>query len=181
MKKTWKKGLVAVSVLVVIGIAYYVFRVPDKELAPFLTGLRRAPQLILREGLPHQRFEPTQLKNELAGKQTIELNGFPFYAAQQEMSLGDAAQLRRVLSWPRDFSHPRPNSVKSCGGYHPDYLIEWSDDGENYQMQICLSCHEIKFYGPSGESHYDVSDRTVHLLRTILDRYRDQRPKFEMG
>ena len=80
-------------------------------------------ELVLFEGLPHQRWEKDLLEEELKTKRTVQLHDFPFYQEKLAMAEEDADVVRRILADVK--SVEAWVGAKFCGGYHPDYLLEW--------------------------------------------------------
>jgi len=80
-------------------------------------------EIQLFEGLPHQYWEKDLLDEELKSKRTVHLHKFPFYQEKRAMAEEDAAVVRRILSDVKSVEAWR--GEKLCGGYHPDYLLEW--------------------------------------------------------
>src|SRR5262245_61259592 len=119
----------------VAAICLLAFRPMDRNLmsrnfathASFAAAVRKADVVALYEGLPHQMFEEQLLAEELHTKQTIRLQGYPFYQEPLPLKEADAKQLTELFCNPRSFRPIRATGiyVKACGGFHPDYCIEW--------------------------------------------------------
>ena len=155
-------------------------------------SIRHADQVTLYEGLPHQNSEAKAFKNELKTKQTIQLSGFPFYPQPLVMKNGEVDTLRELLGdrstyYPFSTARNAGHLVKACGGFHPDYAVEWLFKGQIYRGLICLGCSEVRFYDPAGQSFlYDFRsggwfgpDRNAKL-RNLFKGYRRNRPSIEM-
>jgi len=138
-------------------------------------GINRATTLTLYEGLTHQSFEMEEFKGELATKKTILLHGFPFYERTLAVRTNDLQALRLLSSATGTFSHY--GGPKNCGGYHPDYCLQWRDGENAYDLLICFGCHEMQLYGPKQELLTDVQREHFDQFKTVLSKYRDQRPK----
>jgi hypothetical protein len=141
-------------------------------------AIRGTTQFTLYEGLPHQGFERQILAEEKQRKLTVTLDNYPFYAKPLTMSAADAIRLKAILSDERSFQQWRGQS--KCGGFHPDYLAEYSHNGTVYRVLICFNCKEVIVYGPNGSSvrcHFEVG--TEYVLEPLLKKYRQSRPTFE--
>jgi hypothetical protein len=145
---------------------------PDKPLAAVVGG---GGQVVLFEGLPHQLFEGGVLEAERKAKRTTELNGFPFYADPLPLTDADAAALRAVFVDP-DTLKPF-SGEKKCGGFHPDYAVEWHFGDEQYRCLICFGCSEVKVHGPKSEQRHDLDFEAQRKLETLLKPYRKNRPQ----
>jgi hypothetical protein len=141
---------------------------------PASASISQSTRLILYEGLPHQFNEPRALAAEKKAKPTVERDGFSFYSETLELSAGDAGELKALLESPHTF---RPFSgEKKCGGFHPDYAVEWSIADKLYRCLLCFGCYEASVHGPGGVTTYDIERHTFKLLQRILVPYRKNRP-----
>jgi hypothetical protein len=144
---------------------------------PETMTLKQADRLVLYEGLPHQYYERKALESEQKSKPTVILHGFTFYRETLELRAGDGDRLKALLGDPSSFS---PYSgEKKCGGFHPDYAVEWSAGGQVYRTLICFGCFEAKVYGPSGGTTYDVGLDVQEHFKALLEPYRKNRPPFQ--
>ena len=137
-------------------------------------SLVSSKEIQLFEGLPHQRWEKELLDEELKSKRTLELHEFPFYQEKRAMSEDDVAVVRRTLADVKSIEAWR--GEKLCGGYHPDYLLEWREGEEVYRVQICLGCHELKFFGKDLEIYCDIHEDAFEKLAPVLKKYQKNRP-----
>jgi hypothetical protein len=143
-------------------------------------AVRHADQLTVYEGLPHPMYEKGVFDHELKTRQTIKLSGFPFYLEPLELKTADVGALRGLLGAGSTYqSHV---DGRECGGFHPDYAVEWSLAGKFYRCLICFGCSEARFDGPEGRSFfYELRseghgrDRRNGLLE-LLRAYRKNRP-----
>jgi hypothetical protein len=152
---------------------------PSKDFSRYeglASGIRAADGVLLYEGLPHQYFESIALEKELRDRPYVRLHRFPFYKERLTLSDGDGQKLTDLFCSPGTF-RPRGEGMKACGGFHPDYCIEWHVDGEVYQVLVCLGCCEVKCYGPGGIDLYcDIKD--MASFEKLLRPYRKNRPPF---
>jgi hypothetical protein len=141
---------------------------------PASASISQSRLITLYEGLPHQFYEPKALLAEKKAKQTVELNGFTFYGETLELKAGDAEELKALLAGSRSFVPF--TEEKKCGGFHPDYAVEWSVGGETYRCLICLGCLEARIHGPGGVTEYDIENAAFKRLKQLLVPYRKNRP-----
>ncbi len=144
---------------------------------PETTTLKQADRLVLYEGLPHPMYEHEALEAEKKAKPTVPLHGFPFYRETLDLKPGDEERLKAILGDRASFAVY--SGEKKCGGFHPDYAVEWATRGQTYQALICLGCWEIKVYGPKGETIYDIRPDARDRLKPLLEPYRKNRPPFK--
>jgi len=143
----------------------------------FVKLLKDAEKATLYEGLPHQRHESALLKQEKAAKKTLDFGDFTFYQEPFEVKDTDFKALKAILSSPETF---RPYSgEKGCGGYHPDYFVEWYAEGEICRVYLCFGCGEAKVVGPNGETKYDLDSAGRVKLEDVLFAYHKNRPDSE--
>jgi hypothetical protein len=149
---------------------------PLAEYKPVARAIRKADRVVLYEGLPHHLY-PDLLKKELQEKQTIEYHGFPFYTDLLDVREDDANRLVELSGNPE--SVQQMEGVKACGGFHPDYMIEYHVGEEVYRVLVCFGCHEVKVYGPRAELHGDMSDEASETFRAVLVAYHRNRPDWQ--
>jgi hypothetical protein len=141
---------------------------------PISKGIARASSLTLYEGLPHQTFDMDQYQNELATKKTVLLHEYPFYERTLAVGESDREELRRLSASAE--SYFSFSGEQSCGGYHPDFCLAWTDAGSRYELLICFGCQEMKLYGPTQSLRVDIRPDAAKGFRAILSQYRGQRP-----
>lgn len=58
---------------------------------------------------------------------------------------------------------------KLCGGFHPDYLLEWKSQGKHYQALFCFGCHEIRWFeAEEYEVRCDMTESGAKSLKGAL-------------
>jgi hypothetical protein len=149
------------------------------RLADILGGISSAGEVLLYEGLPSEFWEPELRARELRQKETVRLQGYPFYDEAQQMPATDAAALTVLLSARESFA--RYNSRKSCGGFQPEYCLEWTTGEAGTQALISLECGEVKLYGPRGELYCDLAAAAVQKLKQVLSPYQKNSPAADSG
>lgn len=136
-------------------------------------GIKSSGQLTLYEGLPHQLYEAETLEQEKK-KPTVDLGGFPFYQEPLELKASDRESLRDLLGNPSSLK--AFSGEKKCGGFHPDYAVEWTEKGRAYRYLICFGCGEARVISPDGDRRYDLEANVRQRLRDLLQPYRKNRP-----
>jgi hypothetical protein len=140
----------------------------------FTAVVAGAETTTLYEGLPHQMFESSLMESERRSKPVQELHGYWFYKEPLAPSAEDVKRLTQVFSEPASFE---PFSgEKKCGGFHPDYAVEWQKDSSSYRALICFGCGEAKLFGPGIDERHDLGRRAVPELEALLAKHRKNRP-----
>ena len=130
---------------------------------PESATIARADRITWYEGLPDPVEERTAFDAESKSKPTVEMHGFRFYREALRLDVADAEKLEALLKNPKTFE---PFSgEKKCGGFHPDYAVEWSIGDKTYSCLICFGCFEVKIYGPATEARYDLQGDARKLLK----------------
>jgi hypothetical protein len=107
-----------------------------------LAFIAQADSIEIYEGLPHHTFEAEALKNELAGNETIQIGGYPFYAQPQAIRPESKVKLTELM---KDASGFTPfTGHKMCGGFHPDYAIRFKKENDSCDILICFGCGDAK-------------------------------------
>jgi hypothetical protein len=138
------------------------------------TAVQESGKCILFEGLPHQLYEKNVLEKELKTKQTILREGFYFYEQPLAMSNADVKLVTDLFSDLDSFT-PWPGE-KKCGGFHPDYCLEWATTAGACRSQICFGCGEVKVFGRDIQARWDLTNGAREKLKSILVHYRTNRP-----
>ena len=149
-------------------------RVDMAYLATFAKGAEKASRSVLHEGLPNPKWEKELFEAERKAKRSRQIHGHFFYEGSLSITKADEQELKRIVKGSSVFAEW--GGTKLCGGYHPDYAIEWMDGDESYFALICLGCHEAKLFGPSGRLYCDIPDATYEVLKALLLKYRVNRP-----
>jgi hypothetical protein len=144
-------------------------------LQPFVAGVVKSGRFTVFEGLPHQGYERAALERELATKATVALHGWNFYRDPLPVPAADGATLKELVRAENAFLAYR--GPKKCGGYHPDYCLEWRDAAEVYRVLVCLGCSEVKCYGPAGGVHCDMNADVREEFKRLLKAHRKNRPE----
>jgi hypothetical protein len=146
-----------------------------KNLPAITAAIDKATRVVLYEGLPHQTWEAKALAQELKSQKTVKLHDFPFYQETLSLEKQDTKDLTALLTRAGSL---RPFSgAKLCGGFHPDYCVEWHLGKEVYRVLICFGCHEVKLHGPKTSVYCDVEDKALAGLQRLLKPYRKNRPR----
>jgi hypothetical protein len=144
------------------------------RLLPLLDGVGKAT-LVLYEGLPHQSLEHKSFQQELASRETIRVNEYPFYARPLSVKPGDIEPLRQLSKTASNFATVK--YAKACGGFHPDYCLEWTLNNTTCRYLVCLGCAEVEIHGTSESLFLEMCDGSYGRWKSVLYKYRSQRPK----
>ncbi len=147
----------------------------EKNIKPLVVGIGSAKSVSLYKGLPHQYFEKELLEQELKTQKSVMLHKFPFYDKAITPKEEDVKKLAALCGDRKTFGRYR--APKSCGGYHPDWCVEWKDGEDVYQVLICFGCHEARVYGPKNDVYSDLDDAALKKLVEVLTAYRKNRPE----
>ena len=146
-----------------------------ENIAPLVSGIGRASNLTAYEGLPHQYFEKRLLEKELKAKASITFHGFPFYKAPIDLQPDDASWLTAHCSAATFYG--TYGGAKMCGGFHPDWCLQWNGEAGTYRLLICFGCHEARLYGPKREVWSDLNEDLLADLVEVMKPYRTNRPQ----
>ncbi|QEH34637.1 hypothetical protein OJF2_31780 [Aquisphaera giovannonii] len=145
-----------------------------KRLKSVLEGLRKPEAIAVYPGLPSEFWEPQLREVEASRNRTVRLQGYLFYDDRLELKGEVADRLASVLTAERSFQRRR--AAKKCGGYDPDYCIEWRSDGATTYILVCLECGEVKLFGPRAELYCDLSAESGQDLERWLKPFRKYQP-----
>jgi hypothetical protein len=145
---------------------------------PIAASVAKAKEVILFEGFPHPVMEPALFKKEKEERNQFRYQGHVFYQNRPRLKDKDADALRKILADSKGFTAWQ--GEKKCGGFHPDYMVQWKEGDAIYRVLICFGCGEITAYGPKGAVRLDMGE-AGKALQATLKRYRALRPKPKEG
>jgi hypothetical protein len=162
---------------VACGIARGGEKVDDfPEYREFTKVIAKSNRVVVYEGLPHP-FEGDVLDKELARKDIFHLHKHPFYKDPLMVKDEDVKRLRAIFENPLLFK--QMVEEKLCGGFHPDYCLEFYVAEKRYQVLVCFGCHETKCHGHGVRLDCDIGKDAYPSLVKLLGGYRKHRPKSE--
>lgn len=144
------------------------------QLRSILETVPRTGDVALYEGLPSEFWEPQLRETEATQKKTLGLHGYLFYDERLAPEESDRKQLTALFTDARSFQRHR--DVKVCGGYHPDYCVEWKSGDATARALVCLECAEVQLFARRGELYCDLSPEATQRLSRCLGAYRRNRP-----
>jgi hypothetical protein len=77
-------------------------------------------------------------------------------------------------------SFGRYGGEKLCGGFHPDWCIEFKNGDDVYQVHVCFGCHEARLYGPKNDVYSDLNDEVLRVFKAVLSPLQKNRPRREI-
>ena len=116
--------------------------------------IKNTDSIFVFEGLPHQMFEAELLKTEKERKDITTIGGFPFYTPKSQVKMEAAAAFKQIISDSNNYMQFGEGG-KRCGGFHPDYSVEWSDGGKLYSILFCYGCSEVFIINGKNSYRYD--------------------------
>jgi hypothetical protein len=150
---------------------------------PLAEAVKKADKVVVYEGLPHPLSEKATFEAEKnkanvvrprKDKVKVEADAHPFYGPPREVREADAKALTALVTNP-DVVKPFGGN-KRCGGFHPDYAVEWRAGGEAYYVEVCYGCREVKVYGPKQSLYADLSPKGLDEFKKVLAGYQKDRP-----
>jgi hypothetical protein len=145
------------------------------ELSNLLAPIGTANEFKLYEGLPHQRMERDLFQQELERTDSIERAGSRYYSKPVAVDGTTSDKLRELTSDPRSFTERPVGVEKACGGYHPDWRLEWKDGNRTIAMELCFGCNDMKLYG-DDELLIATEIDDPRSLESLLSPLRTNRP-----
>lgn len=145
-----------------------------EQIGPLTDGIRDTKEIVLREGLPHYRFEGALLLKEMEEKKWVGLHGYPFYDGFIPVQAKVAKRLLDLCADPKTFGPYK--GARLCGGFHPDWCVEFRAEKDVYRVHICFGCREARLYGPWNQVYADLDKNAKRELMEMLVPLRKNRP-----
>jgi hypothetical protein len=148
---------------------------PDRDFSQLAKVLPPADAhlVAIHRGLPHQYHKKQQLLHDLYLTRNRELGGYRFYLGPATPSQELGARLTTMLQNASVF-YPYSEG-KQCGGYHPDFCLEWHSSQGTFLGLVCTGCGEILFVGNGMEVQCDLATGFLKELTLVLEPF--QGPK----
>ena len=134
--------------------------------------IKKSDRVFIYEGLPHQGFESELFKREKQRKDIIIIGGYPFYTPKNHESMIGEAALKDIIAKTNNYT--QCEGIKLCGGFHPDYAIEWANGDKNYYILFCYSCGEVLVVDDNKTYIYDF--KFTEELKAIFNEFESKRP-----
>jgi len=148
-----------------------------KLLPEFSRGIQGCDTLVVYEGLPHQMTEKDVFQREMARTKTVEIERHRFYAKPVPISAEAAEKLRKLYVKKGTFAPSE--GVKYCGGFHPDWCLQWTRGSQTWTVHLCFGCNEMMtFHGGKTLETYIHSGNVSDQFRAILAPYQKERPAY---
>ncbi len=125
------------------------------EMEALTKGIANSKSLKVYEGVTRGFVPKDKIEETVKEFKLVKLHDHYFYPNEVEVSERSAGILKVICKEPKNFSRRDTERTKFCGGYHPDWCVEFQDGKETFQVLICFSCHEAKIYGPKNEVYCD--------------------------
>lgn len=107
-------------------------------------------------GLAHPASQTSLYEKQVDAGGWIEVEDFKFFEEPVDVPREDIDNVLNLYS--QSDSHQAWGPKTKCAGFHPDYVIVWTDGGTRRALQLCYGCHEWKFFGPGGMLLTDISE-----------------------
>jgi hypothetical protein len=118
--------------------------------------LHSAKDVKIYKGLAHPKGDKVRYAEQVRAGGWVEFEGFKFFAKPVDFPTGTAEKVLKLYC--KSDSHQALALKTTCPGFHPDYALVWSADGQRRVLQICYGCHEWKYFGPGGTVHTDINE-----------------------
>jgi len=135
-------------------------------------SIKGSDRIFVFEGLPHQMSEAKLLKAEKKRKDIIKIAGYPFYTPKIKVEGESLTALRTIISNSENYVQFR--GEKRCGGFHPDYAVEWHDKDKLYSILFCYGCSEVLVV--DGKLTYRYDFEFTAELKKLLSAFDLKRP-----
>lgn len=139
-----------------------------------VAGIAKANSVILYEGMNRQLSESESIDRGILYKKPMILHGFAFYETPISVVDADAATLFALCGTAQTFS--RYTGPKFCGGFHPDWCVEFIAGQDVYQVLVCFGCREARLYGPTNEVFSDLKKETFNAFLDVLEPLHKELP-----
>lgn len=162
-------GLIAIGIVIVatmaislksedIGVDFSAFEGLSAE-------IQKAKTLVVYRGFP-RREQLTDDEPEPKKDPNFALRGYFFQPRAYACDEKAMEKLRELCSTQAAFSKWR--GPKKCGGYHPDYCLQFKNGDTMTSVLLCYGCNEAKFFGNKANLYVDANAAALEAIQVIL-------------
>ncbi|MFC7339438.1 hypothetical protein ACFQY0_19755 [Haloferula chungangensis] len=137
-------------------------------------ALAKAKKFGLSEGLPHPAKETERFSAEAQRRDTQQITGFFFYKPDQKLDPATTDKLRQIIADSDNLTEWKEH--KTCGGFHPDWSLNWRRGWSKDHALICFSCDEIIYISGDFQLRYNLTPAASKQLKTLLNPFQSKRP-----
>ena len=138
-----------------------------------MRSLKASSEIVVYEGLPHPLREADTLAQEKQRPDIAVIGGFDFYSPGVKANAEQKKQIKNILG-DDDRYYTRGGEPTDCGPFHPDYAVEWTDDGLMYYILVCFSCDEAWIM--SGNDREEFNIKGTRDVESIFSKFSAKRP-----
>ena len=137
-------------------------------------ALAKAKKFDLSEGLPHPAKETPLFSAEAQRKDTQQITGFFFYKPDQKLDPATTENLKKIIADSNNLTEWKEH--KTCGGFHPDWSLNWRRGWSKDRALICFSCEEIIYISGDYQLRYNLTPAATKQLKSLLNPFKAKRP-----
>ena len=172
---SWRRSVLALALIVLTSSSAtgQEARQPaeDFEKLRYLReAVRNTKSVTVLEGLP-RIFDGSTPRCD--STEIVAQHGYWFFDERIQVSREEAEALARIVADARSFAPW--GGAKACGGFHPDFCLEWPSGTELHHVLLCFGCHEMKYFGPGGSALCDVPPPAYKELKALLEKRRSHK------
>ena len=146
---------------------------PVEESKAERNALAGSKTLTLSEGLPHPAKEASLFAKEAKRRDIMTLADFKFYTPELKPDPQRDQRLRKLLADPASLAMW---SQKRCGGFHPDWVVNWRSGRKDIHALICFGCKEVMILSPDQQLRYNLTPAAFTKLQAELTPLKSKRP-----
>jgi hypothetical protein len=146
---------------------------PVEESKAERDALLTSKTLTLSEGLPHPAKEAAAFAREETRRDTLTLADFKFYKPELKPDPARDQRLRQIISDPASLAMW---TQKRCGGFHPDWSVNWRSGRKDIHALVCFGCKELMILSPEQQLRYNLTPAAFKNLQAELVPLRAKRP-----
>ncbi len=170
MRRLVSISLVSLSVL---AGAHPHVEPPVEESKAERDALLTSKTLTLSEGLPHPAKEAAAFAREEKRRDTLTLADFKFYKPDLKPDPARDQRLRQIIASPASLAMW---TQKRCGGFHPDWSVNWRSGRKDIHALVCFGCKELMILSPEQQLRYNITPAAFKKLQAELVPLHAKRP-----
>jgi hypothetical protein len=141
------------------------------SLGDLASAIARADSVTILQGLPRTWTLSTP---ECDSTVITTIAGYWFFRDPATIRGVERKEIEEIMTAKNSFE-PWAGE-KLCGGFHPDFCLQWHCAEAVHRALVCFGCHEVIYAGPQGSVRCDLGDKAYREFQGLLAGHKKHPP-----
>ena len=137
------------------------------KLQPLISQIDDEKPLTIFRGVPRSSSSKKGAEsNATDPSKLIKRYDFDFFRVPISIEPETRSLFNQLLNTPKTYKQFR--GFKFCGGFHPDFSFVYRCKAGELEIQLCLTCHEIKLFQNRTEVYCDIESSAYEEIYKLI-------------